>query len=167
VTPQILFRLGASAAVLGGALRIASAFIPYEPQSVPHESVYAGVDLLLLLGLTATYAREAETLGWSGLAAFLTAFSGLASIVGPDATMFAVDWYQVGAAVTALGLAALALALVMRKRLVAPALCWLAVPGIALIAPGSLATDGAGIAFGLGFVLSGLAHLNPPAAGTS
>jgi hypothetical protein len=161
VTPQTLLRLGAGAAVLGGGLRIAAAFIPYTPESPALETLYAIIDIALLFGLTAIYANESESLGWPGLIAFIVAFAGLASIVGPDATMFGVHWYQAGAAVTALGMFAFSTTLLAARRLALPALCWLAVPVVALITPAPVAFQAAGVLFGLGFVLSAVGTLNP------
>lgn len=167
MTPQNLIRMGAAAAVLGGGLRIAAAFIPYTPQSPPLEALYAAIDLSLLLGLTAVYARESGTLGWPGLAAFLAAFAGLASIVGPDATMLGVDWYQAGATVAAIGMAGFGFVSLLERRSILPALCWISVPVLAVLAPLALAVPAAGVMFGLGFVIAGLSMLSPLAAGTS
>lgn len=166
MTPQTLLKLGAGAAILGGALRIAAALIPYTPESPALEMLYAIIDVSLLFGLTAIYANESDHLGWPGLAAFVVAFAGLASIVGPDASTFSVDWYQVGAGVAALGMAALGAVLVVNGRLLAPALCWLAVPGVGLTSPLEFALPVAGALFGLGFVAAGLSRSNQAAAGT-
>jgi hypothetical protein len=165
VTPQTVIRLGAGAAVLGGGLRVIAAFIPYTPESLALETLYAVIDLTLLFGLTAIYANESQHLGWPGLAAFVVAFSGLASIVGPDAAAFGVDWYQAGAGVTALGLALFGAILLTTRRLILPALCWLAVPVVALIVPAPIAFQAAGALLGAGFVAAGLAWFTPPAAG--
>jgi hypothetical protein len=155
VTHALLLRLGLWAAVLGGALRIAAAFVPYTPQSPPLEAFYALIDVSILFGLAAIYAREAEALGWPGLIAFAVAFAGLASIVGPDATMFGIDWYQAGATMAALGLAAFGAALLFARRMIVAALCWIAVPAVATIAPPLMAFQAAGVLFGLGFVMTG------------
>jgi hypothetical protein len=162
VTPQTLLRLGLVCAVLGGALRVASAFIPYTPQSPGLEALYAVIDMSLLFGLVAIYTREAEGLGWPGLVSFIVAFVGLASIVGPDATTFGIDWYQVGASIAALGLAMLGVVLLTARRLIVAALCWIAVPIAALAAPPQLGFLMAGCLFGVGFVMAGIAR-QPPA----
>lgn len=161
MTRQTLLRFGAGAAILGGGLRVAAAFIPFTPQSPPLEAFYATIDLSLLFGLMAIYANESQELGWPGLGAFAVSFAGLASIAGPDAAMFGVDWYRAGAGVAALGLAAFGVTLLAARRLAIPALCWIATPVVALIS-----VQFAGVAFGLGFVAAGLSGLIPPAAGT-
>jgi hypothetical protein len=152
--------LGAGFAVLGGGLRAAAAFVPHAPESLALEALYAVIDLSLLFGLMAIYTREAEALGWAGLVAFIASFAGLASIVGPDATMFGVNWYQVGATVSALGLAALGAVLLAAKRHPVAALCWIAVPIAAQVS-----VQCAGFVFGLGFTAAGVLGFIPPAAG--
>jgi hypothetical protein len=156
VRAETLWRLGAGAAVVGGALRVAAAFIPYASQSWPLEALYAVIDVSLLLGLTAIYLREADGLGLAGLAGFGTAFVGLASIVGPDAQTFSVDWYQFGAALSALGMAGLGLAMSLARRMIPAAVCWIAAPIVAIVGPPDLAFQAAGALFGGGFVAAGL-----------
>jgi hypothetical protein len=156
MTPDTLWRLGAGAAILGGALRIAAAFIPYTPLSWPLEALYAVIDVSLLLGLTTIYLREADALGSAGLAGFATAFAGLASIVGPDAQTFGLDWYQAGAALSAMGTVGLGVTMLLARRMTAVAVCWIAVPIVALAGPTDLAFQAAGALFGMGFVLAGL-----------
>ena len=78
-----LVRFGAWAAVVAGFLRIASSFIPYEAGSAVLEALYGVIDLGLMFGLIAIYIASAEGIGFAGLAAFLVALAGLASIVGP------------------------------------------------------------------------------------
>jgi hypothetical protein len=92
-----LVRLGALAAVVAGALRIASTFIPYEAGSAPLETFYGVIDLGLMFGLMAVYAGNAGRVGAIGFAGFAVALAGIASIVGPDAPAFGVDFYRVGA----------------------------------------------------------------------
>jgi hypothetical protein len=160
VTSAFLLRLGLWAAVLGGSLRIAAAFVPYTPQSTALEAFYAVIDVSLLFGLTAIYLREAEALGWPGLAAFAVSFVGLASIVGPDTTMFGIDWYQFGSAVTAVALAALGATLLVARRMIAASLCWIATPFVSVLAPPEFGTQAAGVLFGVGFVAAGVNLLN-------
>lgn len=165
MNPDRIFRIGAGVAIAGGGLRIAAAFIPYAPESPPLEILYAAIDVSLLFGLVAIFARESASLGWPGLAAFGVALTGLASIVGPDASTFGVDWYQIGAATAALGLAACGATLLAARRMITPALCWIAVPGIAALGGNAFAVQAAGVMFGLGFVLAGVGGLTQPAAG--
>lgn len=156
MTPDRLFRFGACAAICGGALRIAAAFILYMPQSPHLEMFYALIDLLLLFGLGAIYLHEAARLGVSGLAAFSVTFAGLASIVGPDATAFGIDVYELGAALAALGLAAFGVRLIIAGRMILAAAAWVIVPIASLWNSDGLGFMIAGILFGLGFVTAGV-----------
>lgn len=156
MTPNTLFRLGAIIAILGGGLRIASAFIPYRQNSAFLEALYGVVDLMLIVGLTATYLHEASRIGWPGLTSAGIAYAGLASIVGPDGFVFGIDWYQVGAGASALGMAGLGVSLLVAWRKILPALLWLAVPFTAISLPQDWAFQAAGILFGLGFVAAGV-----------
>jgi hypothetical protein len=87
-----LVRVGAAAAVVAGALRIVSTFIPYEANSAGLEALYGVIDLCLMFGLVAVYVASAEAIGMAGLAFFLVALAGVASIVGPDAPAFGIDF---------------------------------------------------------------------------
>ncbi|HAH10125.1 MAG TPA: hypothetical protein DCL48_08495 [Alphaproteobacteria bacterium] len=160
MSPQTLFGLGAGAAILGGGLRIAAALIPYTPQSPVLEVLYAVIDLSLLFGLVAIYLRVAPALGWPGLLAFAVSGAGLASIVGPDTEMFGIDWYQMGATGSALGLAGLSVVMVLAGRRIGPSIMWLAVLPMAVFAPGPVANIAPGVLFGLGFVWAGLSDLS-------
>lgn len=65
MTPHHLIRLAGIAAILGGALRMVSAFIPYVPDSAPLEVFYLVIDLALLFGLIGGSARVTGRLGWA------------------------------------------------------------------------------------------------------
>src|SRR5947207_627641 len=88
-----VLRLAGAAAALGGALRIAAAFIPSEPDTPALELLYFIIDVSLLFGLMGLYAAECERLGWLGLVGFIVATVGLASIVGPDADIVGINIY--------------------------------------------------------------------------
>ena len=106
-----LVRAGAAAAITGGALRIVSTFIPHEANSPGLEALYGVIDLGLMFGLVAVYIASAEAVGIAGLALFLVALAGVASIVGPDAPAFGGDLYRIGALVFVAGLAGLSVQL--------------------------------------------------------
>ena len=161
MTPQRLFALGAAAAISGGVLRIAAAFIPYAPDSAVLEAFYAVIDLLLLSGVTAIYLRESGRIGWPGLTAFGVAFAGLASLVGPDKTAFGIDWYQAGAMAAALGTAGLGLTLIASRRAILASIAWVLAPIAAISNVGGDGMFAAGALFGLGFVFGGAGILMP------
>ncbi len=157
-----LVRVGAFAAVAGGALRVASSFIPYAANEAWLETLYGVIDLCLLFGTIAVYLAYAEELGLIGLGAFMVALAGLASIVGPDTVAFGVDFYVVGSVVFLLGLTALSAQMMRRGLLLAPAVMWIAalvfsVAGAAMGQP--LGVLAAGLLVGLGFLVAGVVVL--------
>ena len=161
---QGLVRFGAAAALVGGVLRIASTFVPWQAEQAWLEAFYGVIDLCLLFGLLGVYLAHAERLGVAGLVTFAMALAGLASIVGPDAQMFGVDFYRVGALVFLAGLAGLSVQMLLKRVLAPSAALWIAalvssLVGAALQAP--LAIMGAGMLLGAGYVMAGLGIHRP------
>jgi catechol 2,3-dioxygenase-like lactoylglutathione lyase family enzyme len=153
-----LVRLGGYAAIGGGALKLVAAFIPYAPQSAFLEGLYGLIDTGLLFGLIAVYLVAASRIGWIGLASLVVALTALASLVGPEAEMFGIDFYQTGAAVFTLGLTAFSVQLLRKRFLTIAASLWIAsaLIGVALTAVGSpIAFIAAGIALSAGFIAAG------------
>jgi hypothetical protein len=151
-----LVRFGAAAAVLGGVLRIASTFIPYEANSAPLETLYGVIDVGLLFGLVAVYVAYAEATGVAGLVAFLLGMTGMASIVGPDTTAFGIDFYRVGALVFVTGLAGLSVQLLRARVMTVSAWLWLAAFAVGLAsAVFPQALTAAGLCIGAGYALAG------------
>ncbi len=111
-----VLRLAGVAAAVGGALRIAAAFIPPEPDTAALELLYFIIDLSLLFGLIGIYAAECERLGWLGLIGFVIATTGLASIVGPDADIAGINIYATAVAVIGIGLAIMSIAMLLFSR---------------------------------------------------
>jgi hypothetical protein len=64
-----LFKYAGFAAVIGGVTRFIAAFIPYVPENMPLEALYALMDICFLFGLMGIYLREASHLGAVGLIA--------------------------------------------------------------------------------------------------
>lgn len=152
-----LVRVGAVAAVVAGVLRIVSTFIPYEPNSPGLEALYGVIDLGLMFGLVAVYIASAEAVGLAGLGLFLLALAGVASIVGPDAPAFGIDFYRIGALVFVSGLAGLSVLLLRAGMMRNSAVLWLATFAASLatvVAPQAFMA--AGLAIGAGYVLAGL-----------
>jgi hypothetical protein len=157
-----LIRFGAIAAMLGGALRVISSFVPYQADQAWLEALYGVIDLCLLFGLMAIYLAFAERLGAVGFVLFASAVAGLASIVGPDAQIFGIDFYRVGALVFIVSLGGFSAQLLRKKTLIASAMLWLAALACSVASPllqTPLAFMGAGILLGAGYVLAGLAIL--------
>lgn len=154
---------GARSAMIGGTLRIVASFVPYMPESVALETFYAIIDVFLLFGLFAIFGQFASQLGRMATYGLVIAIIGQASIIGPDATMFGVDFYLAGTAVLLAGLGLTSVAMIRHGAMRSPAACWLGCIVIALVAAiggsSSLALV-AGVAFGMGFVLAGRALLS-------
>lgn len=160
-----LVRFGAAAAVVGGVLRIVSTFIPYEANSAPLETLYSLIDLCLLFGLIAVYVAHAEAVGLLGLATFLVALAGVASIVGPDSTAFGIDFYRIGALVFVTGLAGLSVQLLRARAAMLSACLWIATLVVSLASAAvPQAFMAAGLCIGAGYVAAGLGLLRGRAA---
>jgi hypothetical protein len=149
-------------AIIGGGLRIASSFIPWAPDTAWLEGLYFAIDTLLLFGLMGIYFAHRARLGVSGFAMFAVAETGIASIVGPDTTVFGIDTYQAGVAVISIGLALLGVVMLVRRAgTIAAPLCWIA--STAAGAAGGVAGQAelgflvGGLLFGLGFIVAGAA----------
>lgn len=156
---------GAAAGAIGGALRVATTFIPYVPDAAWLEALYAACDLGMMFGLIAVYLATAGKVGLAGLVAFAVALAALASIVGPDANKFGVDFYRVGAALFALALSAFAVTLIVARAFIIAGALWIACGafGAAASATGSgSAFLIAGLASGAGFVVAGVTLFRPP-----
>ena len=152
-----LVRFGAGAAVVGGALRIVSTFIPYEANSAGLEALYCIIDVGLLFGLIAVYSANAEAVGMAGLAAFFVGMTGVASIVGPDSTAFGIDFYRIGALVFVTGLAGLSVQLLRARAMTLTAWLWIAT-FVASLASAAVpqAFTLAGLCIGAGYLAAGL-----------
>lgn len=142
------------AGAVGGVLRIVSAFIPYEPESIALESLYAVIDIAMLLGLVGLHQRAGARMGVAGFACFVLSLVALASIVGPDAVIFGVDFYRVGAGVFALALAGYAITLLLARTHAVVAVLWIvcAMSGVVAAMGSAAGFMAAGVALGAGFV---------------
>lgn len=165
-----LIRLGAWGAILGGGLRAAAAFVPYVPNSPTLEAFYGVIDIGLLFGLIAIYLDGGAAAGRAGLVGFAIALVGMASILGPDAPAFGIDFYLAGSLTLLVGLSILAAAFWRAGHSKPPAQAWLLAAALA-IAGGALAQPlliaAGGLAFGLGFVWAGAGMLRQSAPTTA
>jgi hypothetical protein len=169
---RTLERIGAVAAVAGGALRLADDFLPV--LHVPNGSLelaYFATDVLLLLGAFSFFARNASQLGWVGVAGFLVFFVGILLVRSPQIGS-ALGGYRSAAAIALVGIVVLGLAMLRARVARLAAFLWSAAlgagiagsvgfqPALALLVSGSL--------FALGFITVGareLKALNGPASG--
>jgi hypothetical protein len=145
----------AGAALIAGAARIAAAFIPYVPDSIGLEALYAVIDLGMMFGLQGLAAVWGNAWNTLSVIGFGVALTGISLIIGPDPKMFGIDFYIAGSAVYLIGLSCISFLLLSQKRLQFPAIMWIvcfltslatfvtAIPLIPMIA---------GLALGLGFL---------------
>ncbi|OYY77987.1 MAG: hypothetical protein B7Y43_08625 [Sphingomonas sp. 28-62-20] len=159
-----LIRLGAAAAVTGGGLRVAAAFIPYVPGVAWLEGFYAVIDACLLIGLIGIYLSVSDRVGRLGLAGFAVAAIGQGSIIGPDAVQLGIDFYLAGSVVLLAGLTLLSAAMIGVKAMRSVALLWLSAVGMAVASTilGEVAILAAGALLGGGFAVAGKAVLARP-----
>lgn len=157
--PAGMARIAGFAALAAGALRIASAFIPYVPDSLALEALYAAIDVALLfatIGIALAAWPRLNRVGQAGAGVLL---AGIASIIGPDAVVHGVSTYQVGLGVIALGSVLLALVL-LRAGLFRPtAWGWIAAAGLGVtgtLARSPEAAMMAGVAFGFAYLAAGI-----------
>ncbi len=168
---RILLRTLGASAIVGGALRIASAFVPWSPDVWWLELLYLAVDVLLLFGLMGIYFAYRARIGVFGFIAFAVAETGIASIVGPDTVAFGIDTYMTGVVVITAGLTLFAIQLLLTRAGPpwAP-LCWVAstIIGVGATAGGAPALGffAGGVLFGLGFVAAGVAAFRTATPGT-
>jgi hypothetical protein len=151
-----LLRISACAAVLAGLLWLIAQAIPHVPGSAKLELLYAAVDLAFLVALTGLIAQTAPQIRTPGLVLLLIALGSVASIVGPDAKAFGVDFYLAGSALftIALGLSAPFLASLPGLKPAAAAWMLAALTGLAsALGGGSTLVLGAGFLLAVGFVL--------------
>lgn len=165
MTNNDLFRLGGAAAVIGGALRIASSF-PLSRDPVMLEALYDIIDAMLLFGVIAIYLDRFDKLGFLGLASFAVAVGALSFIGGPDADPFGFSTYQQGAVTLLIALLGMSFAwLRAGQRPLWAAGFWFlsAVAGGVLARFPPLSAYGfaaAGALFGAGFIAAGIPLVN-------
>ena len=157
-----LVRTLGAAAIIGGALRIASAFVSWSPGVWSLELFYFAIDVMLMFGLMGVYLAYRARIGLFGFIAFAIAEAGIASIVGPDTVAFGIDMYMAGVLVITVGLTLFAIQLLLTRAGPpwAP-LCWIAstIIGVGATAGGAPALGflAGGVLFGLGFTVAGVA----------
>ena len=89
-------RLAAAAAIVAGALRVATSFWAPPDASLGRETLYLVIDVCILFGILGMYAVHRPVEAW-GFIGFVLAVGGAASIVGPDGRIGDVDMYAAGA----------------------------------------------------------------------
>ena len=105
---EALVRLGGWAAIAAGVLRAAGAFASDIGNDLTQQSLYFIIDVFLLIGVLAAYARDCEVMGRWGATGFLTALVGIL-LVRSSRAVPGLDLYPAGAVAVALGCALLGL----------------------------------------------------------
>ncbi|MFN2099815.1 hypothetical protein [Altererythrobacter sp. MF3-039] len=170
-----LIRFGAFAAILGGSLGAITPIIGHQPQSIPHEALYAVIDARLLFGTIAIWLTCSERLGMIGLMGFIVALTGIASIIGPEPQWVGIDLYWIGSIVFALGVSILAVQILRHGPYEGTAVIWIIAVGIGAIGalfPEFIPSEMAGPIFKTGFLVAGVQILRtgksqPPNASTA
>jgi uncharacterized protein (DUF983 family) len=153
-------QIGAVGWIVAGGLRMLAALLAYDPRSIMLELLYAFIDVGLLLGLTGLVLGFSDQMGRSGRVAALIAAAAIASIIGPDAVKFGVDFYQAGAALFVIALTALGAIFALRGVMIWPAALWTIsmIWGIiGVVTSSAFMTVLAGLALGMGTVGAGFA----------
>ncbi len=153
-------RFIAALLAFAGTLRVMSSFITYRPGNDWLELFYIVIDLCFLVGLCGFFALHGAKLRASGRVAMVIMLCGFGLIAGPEAPLFGVSIYQIGAPLVAFGAALFGVAL-LRHRVgtrMAPALL---IASLLIGCASMLSASGwlftlAGVSFGLGFALLGL-----------
>ena len=155
MTKDMLQRLSAAAATLGGCMRVIDAFLDKANVHVQLVTYFA-TDTMLIFGLCGIYLSCSNRLGLEGLLGFAASITGLLMVrtFGPAA-------YLIGASVTLLGVVVLGVGMLVREAFPksAPVL-WIVSLMVGLVSLFPLGINWgvtvAGVIFGLGFIAAGI-----------
>ena len=161
MSDQNLLRLSGVAALLGGLLRVSS---PFFGMLLPDEALHllwAGTDLLLLLGTFGLWASTRRATGVWGVVALVVMLIGLLLVRTSAERIFGPQSYGVGAGIWGLGQAILGAALLItRSGFRVSSILWLVSLVLGLAGERiDLWLDGfgwAGIVFAAGWICAGL-----------
>lgn len=152
---DMLLRLSAVAAILGGGLRATGAFLSKADIHL-QQTAYFITDLMLIFGLCGIYLSRSNRLGLTGLLGFATSITGILMVrtLGPGS-------YVLGASVTLLGVVVLGVTMLAKAAVprMAPVL-WIVslIVGLIGLLPFRInwGVTAAGVVFGLGFIAAGV-----------
>jgi hypothetical protein len=155
-----LLRFSAIAAILGGTLRIADAFLAHSGIQL-QQFAYFATDVMLIFGLCGIYFSRSNQLGFAGLFGFFLAITGILMVRSSALSVFGLSAYLVGAAVTLLGVDLISIIMLIRgafPKLVP--IVWIASLIFSILglfgAASRWAVPLAGITFGIGFIAAGV-----------
>ncbi len=156
-----LLRLSAVAAIVGGALRVADAFLTTAVAVHIQQLCYFVTDLMLLFGLCGIYLSRSNRLGLTGLLGFAVSVTGILMVRSSALSLFGLSAYLVGATVTLLGIVVIGAAMLIHAAFpqLAPIL-WIAslIIGVIGLLPSAMSwgVTLAGVTFGIGFIAAGI-----------
>lgn len=156
-----LLRLSAVAAILGGVLRVADAFMTAGVAVHLQQVAYFVTDVLLVFGLCGIYLKGSNRLGWAGLIGFVASVTGILMVRGSVLSLFGLSAYLIGGAITLIGVVAIAVSMLVHAAFpkLAP-LLWitsLIIGLVGLLFPAiSWAVLLAGVTFATGFIAAGI-----------
>lgn len=160
---QTLVRMAAVAAIAGGALRIADAFLADRFAAPTLAPLYFLTDLLLLGGTLGIYFARRHLLGWTGVAAVALTFVGLLIVRSDGVRIFGLGGYEVGAPLALFGTTLLGVLLGLKGHLRVSATLWLSALAIGIGLPCCQSADFtlfvAGALYGAGFIAAGASLL--------
>ena len=159
-------RLCGAAALVGGGLRVADAYLTVTNWVRAQQIAYFVTDLMLIFGLCGVYLPRRKTLGLVGLLGFVASIVGLLIVRTSGLNGLGSNSYLIGATVTLIGVVVIGAVMLVRKAFpkLGPAL-WIAsfVVGLIGLLPTGLswAVSLAGVIFGIGFIVAGINLLQP------
>jgi hypothetical protein len=163
LSDRLLFRAAAVAALIGAVLRAVTT-LPHLPlDEMGRETLYLGIDVLLIIGLAGLFVGEPRLRGTAGTLGFILAIVGFL-LIRTGARVGVLGSYQVAAALVAIGLALMGVAMLRGGGWPRWAgLAWIAafVVGLAGALGATLALAAAGLLVCLGYALAAVALWNP------
>ncbi len=88
MTKNTLLRLSAVAAIVGGVLRVADAFMTAAVAVHIQQVAYVVTDLILMFGLCGIYPSRSNRLGWAGLIGFVASVTGILMVRSSALSLF-------------------------------------------------------------------------------
>jgi hypothetical protein len=165
VQKKTVLGLAAMAAMLGGGLRAFNTFgAGLGLDDTILQLLYFLTDVFLVLGASGLYAATMEKTGAAGLTGFVIFVVGILLVRSGTLSILGDGGYRLGASIALAGISLLALAFLKGRVQIPASAFWLAalaagIAGTTGFHP-MFASIGAGLLFGLGFVVAGreLAH---------
>jgi hypothetical protein len=163
---RTLLRLSAVAAIAGGLFRATDPLLgPLHLANPTLQQIWFVIDALLLCGVTGIYLANRET-GLGGFTGFAVFVIGILLVRSAGVAFWGFGGYETGATVALIGVALLALSLLLKRTQLAAASLWLASLAAGLASRTGIGATAfvalSGVLFGLGFAAAGASLLMRP-----